>query len=199
MITPARHFPLRRPVVLLCTVIAALCLSTSARAQLEDLRTGARVRLRAPADLAGQVEGVIVARHADTVVLALSNAAPVSVPLASITFAEIYRGRDRAAGARKGAIWGAAVGLGLGVIGAQLPDCTPPRCGTAEKVQGGVAIAALSTGVGALVGMAVRAERWERLELPPVRPLTPVEPETRTRADHPLVIGGQPKCDTPIC
>lgn len=156
-----------RVVWLPLTAVALLLPVATLSAQLAELRPGARARLRAPGALAGEVEGVVLAQRGDTVLLAIRDAAPVPVPLAAITSAAVYRGQDRAAGARKGARWGAGVGLGFGVLNAGFSDCTGAHCGTGDKALGAVALTAVGTGVGALVGAAVRAERWQRLAVPP--------------------------------
>ena len=139
---------------------------SAAAAQVSELRPGAYVRIRAPGVLAGEVEGAILARDHDTLLLARPGSGPVAVPIASITRAAVHRGRTRGAGAVKGAKWGAGVGLGLGLFNVAFSDCSGTHCETSDNVVGVAAFTAVGAGVGALVGTLVRAERWERVELP---------------------------------
>ena len=157
-----------RPALLLAFVSALMLLPVSAAAaQVSELRPGAYVRIRAPGVLAGDVECTILGRDRDTLRVARPGAAPMSVPLASITHAAVYRGRTRGAGARKGAKWGSGVGLGLGLFNIVFSDCSGSHCETSDNVAGVAAFTAVGAGIGALVGTVVRAERWERVELPP--------------------------------
>ena len=158
-------------VRLVCGVFAtALMLAqpvSPAAAQVSELRPGAYVRIRAPGVLTGEVECTILARDRDTLRVARPGSAPIAVPLASITRAAVHRGRTRGAGARKGAKWGAGVGLGLGLFNIGFSGCSGTHCETSDNVAGVAAFTAIGAGVGALVGTVVRAERWERVELPP--------------------------------
>jgi hypothetical protein len=76
-------------------------------------------------------------------------------------------GRTRGAGALKGTKCGAGVGLGLGVFNIGFSDCSGEHCGAGDKAVGVAAFTAIGAGVGSLLGTVVRAERWERLQLPP--------------------------------
>ena len=139
---------------------------SAAASQIAELRPGAYVRIRAPGVRGGEAEGAILSRDHDTVVVARPGAMPVAVPLPAITRASVFRGRTRRAGARKGAKWGAGVGLGLGLFNIVFSDCSGEHCQTSDKVAGVAAFTAIGAGVGALVGTVVRADQWERLQLP---------------------------------
>ena len=150
-------------------VVAALVFVpvSVAAPQVSELRPGAYVKIRAPGVLGGEVEWTILTLDRDTLRVARPGSAPMAVPLASITRATIYRGRTREAGARKGAKWGAGVGLGLGLFNIGFSDCSGTHCETSDNVVGVVAFTAVGAGVGALVGTVLRADRWERVQLPP--------------------------------
>ena len=166
-----RTAALRSVLRLVCGVFATVLMVAQpvspAAAQVSELRPGAYVRIRAPGVLNGEVECTILARDRDTLRVARPGSAPIVVPLASITRAAVHRGRTRGAGVRKGAKWGAGVGLGLGLFNIGFSDCSGTHCETSDNVAGVAAFTAIGAGVGALVGTIVRAERWERVELPP--------------------------------
>jgi len=150
-------------------VAAALLLTplASAGAQLAELQPGTRVRVRAPSVVAGRLEGVVVQRVADTVVVTRPNAGPVSLPIAAITRAEVSRGRSRGAGALRGALWGGGVGLALGALAAAAPNECNANCeDEATDVGLVVGTPVLGAAVGAAVGTAVGAERWVPLRVP---------------------------------
>jgi hypothetical protein len=157
----------RRVWFFLVSAIMLVVPISAAAGQLSELRPGADVRIRAPGVLTGEVECTILARDRDTLRVARPGSAPIVVPLASITSAAVHRGRTRGAGAGKGAKWGAGVGLGLGLFNIGFSDCSGTHCETSDNVAGVAAFTAIGAGVGALVGTVVRAERWERVELPP--------------------------------
>ena len=169
-ITHRRIGRLRHALRVRFFVISALMLVqplSAAAAQVSELRPGAYVRIRAPGVVAGELECTVLALDRDTLRVARPGSASMVVPLASITRAAVFRGRTRGAGARKGAKWGAGVGLGLGLFNIGFSDCSGTHCETSDNVAGVAAFTAVGAGVGALVGTVVRAERWERVQLPP--------------------------------
>ena len=159
----------------LCSIVAVACCSATAvpraDAQLAALQPGTRVRVQAPAVAAGRLEGVVLSRSRDTVTLTRSRLAPIAVPFAAITAADVYRGRSHGDGAVTGLAWGSGVGLVVGIVAAVTYDAGSDACGTepcdnaytpGEVVAGSLMIGtALGAGIGAIKG----AERWERLTL----------------------------------
>jgi hypothetical protein len=152
---------------ILVSVVMLVQPRVTAAAQTTELRPGAYVRIRAPGVLAGEFEGAILNRGHDTLLVARTGAAPVAVPLGSITNAAVYRGRTRGAGAREGAKWGAGAGLGLGLFNVGFSERSGAHYETGYHVVGVAAFTATGACVGALVGGIVRGERWERVQLPP--------------------------------
>jgi hypothetical protein len=159
----------------LITTLWLLLLSTAGGAQLAELQPGTRVRLRAPDVVAGRLEGVVVARGADTLALTRPNAVPVGIPLSAITAAEVSRGKSRRTGAVRGALWGAGVGVALGVLAAVAPDdCSGEECeDVPSDVETIVIMPIASALTGAAIGAVVGAERWERLAIPTRAALAP--------------------------
>ena len=165
------------------SIFAITCCSAMAvpraGAQLAELQLGARVRVRAPAVVAGRLEGTVTARSLNSVTLTTPRGAPVPVPLAAITAAEVSRGRSRRDGAVKGLAWGAGVGLAVGILSAVTYDAGSDTCGTepcdnsfspGEVVAGAyMAGAMLGAGIGAIKG----AEHWESLTIQPYVALRP--------------------------
>ena len=158
------------------SIFAIACCSVMAipraRAQLTELQAGARVRVRAPAVVAGRLEATVIARSPDSVTLTTPRGAPITVPLAAVTSADVSRGRSRRDGAVKGLTWGTGVGLAMGVLGAVGYDASSDACGVEpcdnELTSGEFVAASVMTGalLGTAIGAIVGTEHWERLTLP---------------------------------
>jgi hypothetical protein len=155
------------------TVIAALLpfALPSANAQLSELQPGARVRVTAPGIVANRYVGTVLSRSGDTLHLGGPNAAPVSVPLNRITSVEVSRGKSRLHGAGRGILWGAPIGLVIGLASANsLEDCTAFGCSDASSGERGAYVLASALGGalwGAGIGALVGRERWEQFDLTP--------------------------------
>ena len=158
--------------------LVAVIVAVPLDAQVSELTVGARLRVRAPDAVAGRLTGVVVARTADSLTLTRSNAAPVAIPLVSLTEVEVSRGRSRSRGALKGAAWGAGVSAVFGglLIGEETCEepTAPANCTPMTRVES-VAYGAVSGALlGAIIGVFVGSEHWERVRLPDrvaVRPL----------------------------
>ena len=146
-----------------------------ARAQMEQVEPGARVRGRAPAAGVKRFDATVIANTGDTLVIA-KDGLLMRLPAERIRKLELYRGRDRRLGVRKGVIGGAAFGFLLGgytslVASAHSRTCAEPVASPCEPAPwskreiwaytgGFTAVGALSgLGAGALVGL----QRWERV------------------------------------
>jgi len=145
---------------------------TMAGAQLSELQPGARVRIQAPGIVAGRYVGTVLTRGVDTVEVGAPGTAPVRIPLARITSAEVSRGSSRTLGAIRGMVWGAPIGLAIGIVAAAGTDDDPycfDSCSTggsnkAELIAGSTLGGAFW---GAAIGAIVGRERWERFEIAP--------------------------------
>jgi hypothetical protein len=153
-------------------------IASPAHAQFVELDPGTRIRLRAPAAVAGQLTGVVIARSNDSLTVSRSNAMPVTVPFTALTSLEVSRGKSHGRGALKGALWGGGVFLVLGLV-LPIEECdesTPSNiCGDESRAEGVVWATTSGALTGALVGAIIGAERWERAALPlrvGVRPLS---------------------------
>ena len=152
-----------------CLVLGVCFPGAAAHSQLAELQPGARVRIRAPGEIAGRLTGVVVARSADSVTITRSGGTPVAVALAKLSTLDISRGKSRGAGALKGVAWGAAVGLGLGAIGPVTEvTCSgvPTRCAPVSRGSFIGTMVLGSTIIGAAIGAVIGSERWAGGVLP---------------------------------
>jgi len=128
---------------------------------------GQRVRVEAPGVWREPFVGRVTGQDDLYLSLVVSRGGSViGIPPASVTSWWTSRGRDRGAGARRGAIIGIAAGVTLfATTYREIRDSDPFGVGT-------LALGMLSLGVvpslGALVGTAVPVERWESQPLPAV-------------------------------
>lgn len=148
---------MRHPMI----VVALLAVAQPARAQLTEVQPGARVRVQAPGVVAGRFVGTVLQRTADTVRLGAPNALPVDVPVSRITSFEMSRGNSRMLGAGVGALWGGAIGLGIGLLVAAQDNSYFPVNSSEYVTSSTIGGAMWGAGIGALVGR----ERWDSFDL----------------------------------
>jgi len=142
-------------------VCMCLCTTTSIGAQLIDLVPGARVRMQS-ALRREEVDGTIIARDADSLVIATPVGVQHRVALQSLARLDLYRGRSRMVGAKKGAFWGAAViAVPLALI---LATSNPKRdhWSRSDELHLSVALVRLYAVNGAVIGAFVKADSWQR-------------------------------------
>lgn len=152
--------------------IAVTGIATPARAQHSEVQPGARVRIQAPGIVAGRYVGTVLTRTADTVELGAPGTAPLKVPFDRITSLEVSRGSSRMLGAGRGVVWGAPIGLVIGIIAAAGTDSDPycfDYCRTSGSYKAGIIAGSTLGGAlwGAGIGAIVGRERWERFEIAP--------------------------------
>ena len=135
--------------------------------------TGDKVRVTARTGVDDKT-GVVVQADAQSLTVSLGfKKPPVRIPLASIQRLEVARGRRTAA--KEGAISGGIVGVVLGVAAVYVAshalceydtdcDASPQAYGL-----GIAAFAAGGAGLGALVGLAIKTDRWERVPVDRLR------------------------------
>jgi hypothetical protein len=143
-------------------IAAASCaLASPSHAQLVDLLPGARVRVQPVADTS-RVDGTIIARDAESLTVATLHGQQYRATLGALRTVDVYRGRSRMVGAKKGAIWGAAVIAVPLAIAFVARD--PKRDGWSRKDELHLSLWAIRVyaETGAVIGAFVRAERWER-------------------------------------
>jgi hypothetical protein len=166
-----RYRPLDTIAVAWCSAMA-IPRADAQLARLVELQPGTRVRVQAPAVIAGSLAATVVTRARDTVTLTNPRGAPIPVPLTAIITAEVSRGRSHRDGAVKGLAWGTGAGLAVGLLSAIVYDARSDECGAepcdnnlspGEVVAGGLVTGAvIGTGIGAIAGV----EHWDRLTIP---------------------------------
>jgi hypothetical protein len=135
----------------------------------DDVATGARLRVTAPALAAKPIVGTLLGATEREVVLSVSGAGRMPIPRAAITRLERSQGRHGHAvmGLLINAVAGAAVCVAV--------DLQDPETGTAQEY---AMVGAFGAGLGALagagVGALVRTQRWA--ELPPTHLRVAVSP-----------------------
>ena len=158
-------------------VVVALALTAwSCSGHIPDtwIDPGDRVRVTAPSlDLDKDV-GTVAALVADTFVVELEDQADaLDVPLSEVTRLEVHQGHKSRAGT--GALIGAGAGAATGVTVA-LVDCAGDECHLdGSDVTGAVVLvlgaggALAGAGLGALIGAAIKTDRWELVPLDRIR------------------------------
>lgn len=120
-------------------------------------------------------KGVVVQTDAETLTVSLgSGQPPVRIPLASVERLEVARGRRTTA--REGALVGGLAGgvlAGLAVGGLMQALCENGSDCSGETARASLVGAAIvgtaGAGAGALIGLVIKTDRWERLPVNRVR------------------------------
>ena len=155
-------------------VLAAVAVAGGDAAPLGWPIAGEKVRVTTRAGRSRE-SGVVVRTDADSLTVSLGRGQPpVRIPLASVERLEVARGRRTTA--REGALVG---GLAGGVLGGLVAggitktlceigsDC---RVETAQaSLVGAGLFGAAGAAAGALIGLAMKTDRWERLPVDRVR------------------------------
>ena len=148
------------------SIVAAACaLSSTAWAQAAlPIAVDQRVRVWTASSTA--ISGRVTSIDADGFEVS-EGGAPVRVARASVQRIDVSRGgRSKGAGAKKGAIWGAAIAGALGAISLGFQHDTVGEDGS--SVGKAAALGAWSGGlfgglIGAGIGAARAGERWEQV------------------------------------
>ena len=160
-------------VTLAAAVLAATAVAVADTPPSGVVATGEKVRVTTAAGLVDKT-GVVMQADARSLTVSLGpGKPPVRIPLASVKKLEVARGRRTAA--KEGAISGGLVGLVLGVLAVHTVshalcenatdcDASPQGYGI-----GAGAFAAGGAGLGALVGLAIKTDRWERVPVDSLR------------------------------
>jgi hypothetical protein len=142
-------------------LLVFLALPLSLAAQMLDVRPGARVRVTAPGLVAGRIDGTVINRTDDSIVVATTSLAQYRLGLSSLGTLEVYQGRSHGLGARNGALWGAGVMLPFAMIA----TIDTPRTGDAFAVV--AEVETVYAGVGAIIGSIIGADSWGAHDLAP--------------------------------
>ena len=135
---------------------------------------GDRVRVTSPSIDLEQDVGTVASFKADTIVVEMEDHADaLDVPLSHMTKLEVHRGQKSRAGT--GALIAAGAGAATGVTVA-LASCAGSKCySDGSNVWGAVVLvlgaggALASAGLGALIGGAIKTDRWEYVPLDRIR------------------------------
>jgi hypothetical protein len=161
-------------LTLSAAVLAAAAVAGANAAPSGWPMTGEKVRVTTRAGRSPE-KGVVVQTDAESLTVSLgSGRSPVQIPIASIERLEVARGRRTTArdGALVGGFAGAVLG-GLAVGGLMHALCENGSDCSGETAQGALVGAGLfgtaGAGAGALIGLAIKTDRWERLPVNRVR------------------------------
>lgn len=153
------------------------CVANAQSARYPEVLPGARVRVTAPGVLAGRYVGTVLTRSSDTIIVANSAGAQVRVPIASMTSLEVSRGKSRMAGFRRGLLWGAPVGLGLGLATMSVADDTDRGDGSTWGQGEWIAYNTVAGAFwGGVIGALIGRERWDAYATQPRVSLMPIGP-----------------------
>jgi hypothetical protein len=157
-------------IALALTSLATLAAAELPAQTIEDVRTGARIRVELPrGKKSEQLVGVLVSRSPESFQLELDRSHEVvNVPLDQARKVEVSLERHSGAGraARGGFVFGLVVGMAAGF------GCDCAQAGLAGLTFGGI-LGGLGAGLGALIGLASQVDEWTPVMYPPA-PVTDV-------------------------
>lgn len=143
--------------------LAAICLAAP-DAGAQELRTGDRIRIKTVSGEPSQMTGIYYASEAESLVFHVDQSVQALVPWADISRLQLSRGVHNNAG--KGALIGfgvgGALGLTLGLVAVNEDDSYFDTAAADVLLVTGV-IGAFGAGVGALIGLASKSERWQTI------------------------------------
>ncbi|MDB4915211.1 MAG: hypothetical protein JWM95_2855 [Gemmatimonadetes bacterium] len=149
-----------RKIFIVCALIG---LAPAAGAQIGEPQPGAHVRIHAPTVANRPFEARVVARMEDTLAVQLDDRPPIRIWMARIRELEVGR-PSRMVGAIKGAGFGLPVGLGVAYYGVAQRECDAFSC-THGHFGSAVETTLIFGVLGAGIGMLVRGEKWDSLDL----------------------------------
>lgn len=138
--------------------------------QLPEFQVGDTLRVRAPRERLPKTPGTFVAWADSALVLRTTRPdSVVAVPFSAVVRLDRYGGKNRLAGALRGAGILGTVGL---LTGALIGKAAVSGCGELLCELDALGYAAAGLGIGVLIGVPVGAttlapDRWRRVELPP--------------------------------
>jgi hypothetical protein len=148
-------------------LVFLLGVPAGARAQLPRLTPGTWVRIEVP----GQIDGRLVAQSTDSLTIAPTGFAPMTVATSAIQRIKVGEPKSIAGGATNGATFGAviggATGLFLGGLAFVLDGGDNKRATDILLISaGGAAVGAIG---GGAIGAVIRADRWTTVYSGPVQ------------------------------
>jgi hypothetical protein len=156
-------------------ILIQLLVGATAGPVYSQADSGSRVRVTTNVRSQRPLVGTLISVDTDSFRLMASTSRKlVAIPTASIV--RLERSRNRRTNAGGGAVLGAAIGGGTGLLLGLLASTEKDSF---YEVDGGdVVVAALvlavaGAGVGALIGAVSHREQWEEVPLPPALPRSP--------------------------
>lgn len=152
------------PLLAYSAVVSCALVSPS-RAQLADLVPGARIRLQSPTN-GDRVDGTIIARGPDSITVATLRGKQYQAALNTVRSVDLYRGRSRIVGAKKGAFWGAVIAAVPLVIAYAAANPKRDRWSRADELRFSAFVLKVYAETGAVIGAFVGADSWQRCVTP---------------------------------
>jgi hypothetical protein len=148
---------------LLTSLLLGVALPARSDDSLATLSVGARVRLSAPSISARPLVGTLVRLQCDVLDVAREDGVVASIPATSIAKLEVSSGKKRST--LLGLFSGAALGVALTLITirCEKPGFCEDTAG--YRTLGLVVFGGGGAAVGALVGTAIRTERWTTVRI----------------------------------
>jgi hypothetical protein len=92
----------------------------------------------------------------------------MTIPIDRLTSFEVSRGTSRSLGAKRGVVWGSAVGLIIAAVALpSLQNCDYCSNTSGDLTSFVLYMTASSALYGAGIGALIGRERWEKFDLPP--------------------------------
>ncbi len=156
---------MRRCIAACLAIIALACVTRSAIAQSANIVPGVRVRVATMLH-SNWIDGTILERTADSLVLVTQPGAQARLAWMSIKSLDVYRGHSVVAGAKRGFLWGAVTAIPLMLTISSRDSTVHPNA--IASVAAGAAVMSLFGIFGAVIGAPVGRDTWESAALQPV-------------------------------
>jgi hypothetical protein len=126
---------------------------------------GSRVRLRAPTALTGRIQGTVMEKNEQTLLLSGPDGQPIRVPRAAISQLELSTGRR--GNPLKGTLIGAAIGAAAFAVIPSDDFCADLQPGESCPSKGEqVALGAVGGAFwGVILGLVIKGDRWSAVPL----------------------------------
>jgi hypothetical protein len=150
-------------------IVGVLAAVPAAAQDSPSVATGDKVRLTPSG--AGRFQATVLEVQPDALVVRLGSGVPQRIPTSGLKRLEVARGRR--GHVLQGALIGFVPGFAFGAYAGRALDCSDQGSDCTEldaAVATGLMLGGLSAAVGGLVGLAVRGDRWQKVELSASRP-----------------------------
>jgi len=151
-------------------LLALSAVSLQAQTAAPPVQLDSRIRVASRSDPGLEAVGALSSWTDESLQVARSGVAPISIPLSDVASLEVSRGTKRHT--LVGMAAGAGLGLVVGLVAANNEREPDSMTGSAQEWETAtdariVAFTTvLGTGIGALVGALIKTEKWDRVEGP---------------------------------